>query len=151
MLIKASPGHQAQLDLEASNKWRFSVSPSNLFIRDMTHSQDLMVITTTGNVGIGTISPQAKLDVEGTVQAHAFDTGDIIFRKDGKQLWRMFEDERGLYLENLKSGESSKVFLEKDLAELTKVIQEQQRTIKAQQQNISVLTEKVKTLEKRIQ
>ncbi|MGA1823815.1 MAG: hypothetical protein ACMUIP_04055 [bacterium] len=71
-----------------------------------------------GNVGIGKTNPQAKLDVEGTVQAHAFDTGDIVFRKNGEKLWRMFEGEQGLYLESLKTGETSRIFLEKDIEEL---------------------------------
>ncbi len=57
-----------------------------------------------GNVGIGTINPNYKLDVEGYVQAYGYYTGDIIFQKDKQKLWRMFEDEDGLYLENLKTG-----------------------------------------------
>jgi hypothetical protein len=48
--------------------------------------------------------PQHKLDVEGYVQAHGYYTGDIVFQKDGQKLWRMFEDEDGLYLESLKTG-----------------------------------------------
>jgi hypothetical protein len=55
-------------------------------------------------VGIGITAPEHELDVEGYVQAHGYYTGDIIFQKDKERLWRMFEDENGLYLENLKSG-----------------------------------------------
>ena len=60
----------------------------------------------TGSVGIGTISPADgyKLDVEGKIQATSFDTGDITFRKNGEILWRMFEEDDGLYLENVKTG-----------------------------------------------
>jgi hypothetical protein len=32
------------------------------------------------------------------MQAHGYYTGDIVFQKDGNKLWRMFEDEDGLYL-----------------------------------------------------
>jgi hypothetical protein len=56
------------------------------------------------NVGIGTEDPDYELDVEGDVQAHGFITGDITFQKDDQKLWRMFEDEDGLYVESLKTG-----------------------------------------------
>lgn len=39
-------------------------------------------------------------------------TGDIIFQKDGEELWRMFEDEEGLYAESLKTGKVYKFLLE---------------------------------------
>ena len=63
------------------------------------------VDASTDRVGIGTNNPQYKLDVEGYVQAHGYYTGDIFFQKDGKKLWRMFEDENGLYVENIQTGE----------------------------------------------
>ena len=69
-----------------------------------------------GSVGIGTTTPDAgyKLDVEGNIQANAFDTGDITFRdqETNQILWRMFEDEDGLYLENARTEKVYKFVLE---------------------------------------
>ena len=59
-----------------------------------------------GNVGIGTISPGYKLDVEGYVQAYGYYTGDIIFQKDGQKLWRMFEKPDALHTESLTTGQT---------------------------------------------
>lgn len=56
------------------------------------------------SIGIGTTNPAYRLDVEGGVQAKAYYAGDIFFQKDGRKLWRMFEDEAGLYVEHLESG-----------------------------------------------
>lgn len=61
------------------------------------------IFDTTGYVGIGVHTPQAKLHVNGRVKANNINTGDIVFQKDDQKLWRMFEDEKGLYLENIKS------------------------------------------------
>jgi hypothetical protein len=62
-----------------------------------------VIIDTTGKVGIGVTSPQYQLHVKGSVRALKVDTGDIVFQKHGRKLWRMFEDEKGLYLENIKT------------------------------------------------
>lgn len=63
-----------------------------------------MRLTNDGYVGIGKTSPAYKLDVDGDIQAHAYHTEDIFFQKNGQELWRMYEDEDGLYLKNLETG-----------------------------------------------
>ncbi len=67
-------------------------------------------------MGIGTEYPASgyKLDVEGQIQATGFDTGDITFRDQSTNqiLWRMFEDEEGLYLENVRTGKVFQFVLE---------------------------------------
>jgi hypothetical protein len=65
-----------------------------------------------GKVGIGTTSPAYSLDVQGYVQALGYYTGDIFFQKDGKQLWRMYENENGLYAQNLITGKTYKFVLQ---------------------------------------
>jgi hypothetical protein len=66
----------------------------------------------TGRVGIGTDNPQYLLDVEGAAQATVWYTGDIIFQKNKEKIWRLYEKEDGLYLENLKTGKKYKILLE---------------------------------------
>jgi hypothetical protein len=91
-------------------------SDADLFMlsSDNNTDGDIMVVKNNGSVGINTTSPDSgfELDVEGDVQAHSFDTGDITFRKDGQILWRMFEDENGLYLEQTTTGKIFRVVLE---------------------------------------
>jgi hypothetical protein len=77
---------------------------SALRVRSNNGSSELFWVGKNGNVGIGTATPAYRLDVEGYVQAYGYYTGDIVFQKDKEKLWRMFEDEDGLYLENLKTG-----------------------------------------------
>jgi len=77
-----------------------------------TYNDTFMVFRPNGNVGIGTVSPSHKLDVAGHVKAQAFTTGDIVFQKDGQKLWRMFEDENGLYLKQIKTGKTYRLMLE---------------------------------------
>jgi hypothetical protein len=53
--------------------------------------EDVLVVNDIGSVGIG-VKPNNKLHVRGYVRAEGFITGDIIFRKDDKPVWRMYED-----------------------------------------------------------
>ncbi|MCX6665347.1 MAG: hypothetical protein NT038_04715 [Euryarchaeota archaeon] len=69
------------------------------------------------------------------MQAYGYYTGDIIFQKDGQKLWRMFEDENGLYLEQVKSGKTYQFVLteqqtpETDLTQTVKSLQEQNKLL----------------------
>jgi hypothetical protein len=78
----------------------------DLYLQFDVNHNTILNANSTGSVGIGTISPTDgyKLDVEGKIQATSFDTGDITFRKNGEILWRMFEEDDGLYLENVKTS-----------------------------------------------
>ena len=93
-----------------------------------------------GNVGIGELNPQYPLDVAGYVQATGYYTGDIVFQKNGKQLWRMYEDENGLYLQSLITGKTYKFVLEEtntaqpDLANTIKDLQQENQDLQAQNQ-----------------
>ncbi len=77
-----------------------------------TSGEPRIHITSWGNVGIGTISPAEKLHVNGNIKAKQFITGDITFNKDDKPVWRMFEDENGLYVESLATGMIYRLVLE---------------------------------------
>lgn len=49
-----------------------SQSPNGLFIRDVTSSATRMVLNSSGNIGIGSISPGKSLDVAGTIRMTGF-------------------------------------------------------------------------------
>ena len=70
-----------------------------------------------GNVGIGTTGPTEKLHVAGKVKATEFITGDITFQKNNETLWRMFEEEDGLYLESAKTGKVYRFVLQEVASE----------------------------------
>ena len=53
----------------------------------------------------------------------------IAIRKDGHPLWRMFEDERGLQLEDVRTGDVSRVLLERDTEALASRVGAQERMI----------------------
>jgi hypothetical protein len=94
-----------------------------------TNNAERLRITGAGDVGLGTTAPSEKLEVEGNVKAWEFITGDITFQRDDEKLWRMYEDEGGLYIENLKTGKTSKVFVEDDLKLLIQKVEQLEREI----------------------
>ena len=117
------------------------------------HKQDVGIfrITSRGNVGIWERDPQYRLDVNGEVQALAYHTGDIFFQKDGVKLWRMFEDEFGLYVENLLSGKVyTFVLQELDDTDETNGTDLEQAIINLQAENDS-LKERLENLERMMQ
>ncbi len=87
--------------------------PNNVAIvaRNASGTADipLLKLNTLDQAEIGT-----DLRVRGKIRAEGFDTEDIIFRDSGsgEPLWRMFEDENGLYLENKKTGKVYKFVLQ---------------------------------------
>jgi hypothetical protein len=91
-----------------------SSDTGDLFLQYDANHNTILNANSTGSVGIGTVSPADgyKLDVEGNIQATAFDTGDITFRKNGEILWRMFEEDDGLYLENVKTSKVYRLVLQ---------------------------------------
>jgi hypothetical protein len=88
--------------------------------------------TVTGNDGV-------KLEVSGIVKAQGYYTGDIHFHKDGKKVWRMFEDEHAIYLESQTTGEVSRVFLERDVVPLRARLDAQQTSIEALRRELDEL------------
>ena len=111
-LRRYSTGFSSGLHFYASNE-----DYADGFIRMENNSRDLMIalgggtahpverlrITNAGNIGIGTAAPQTDLHVAGVVRATTYETGDIIFQKDGSKHWRMFEEGGSLRLENFVS------------------------------------------------
>lgn len=103
-----------------------------------------------GKVGIGTTSPAYPLDVEGYIQAYGYYTGDIIFQKNGKQLWRMYEDENGLYAQSFITGKNYKFVLEEtntpelNIQEAIKNLQQENQKLQAQNQ---LLAQRLETIE----
>ena len=53
-----------------------------------------------------------SINENGEVQANSYHADNIFFNKDGIEQWRMFEDEDGLYLENIDTGKIYKFVMQ---------------------------------------
>ena len=91
--------------------WDIVTSKGNLFFKRAEGAITEMTLAEGGKLGIGTTTPTERIEVVGAIKASEFKTGDITFNKDGKPVWRMFEDENGLYVESLTTGKIYSVML----------------------------------------
>jgi len=82
------------------------------------------------------------------VQGYAYHTGDIFLQKDGKKLWRMFEDEDGLYLENLKTGKIYSFVLKESEGSDNVNLEQTMRDLRSENK---FLKERVENLERTMQ
>ncbi len=103
----------AMVKLISSNAVGYGVGTfSNHNFSVYVNAVPAITIPPSGNVGIGTTSPQQKLDVAGYVRANGYYTGDVVFQKDNQPLWRMYEDERGLYFESLLTKKRYRILMQ---------------------------------------
>lgn len=112
--------------------------------------EDVLVVNEYGSVGIG-INPINKLHVGGYVRADGFITGDIIFRKDDKPVWRMYEDEKGLYVQSLTTEKKYTLVLEEmsDAGGVSELATNRDKILQLQEDN-KTLKEANKALESRL-
>ena len=89
-------GLEAGITLErttsATAKFTMAANDGKLVFTDQNQSETRMVINSSGNVGIGTSSPQGKLQVKGDSNA------DVFYLTDAN------EDDRGLMFSNSSNG-----------------------------------------------
>ena len=83
-------GDTYSLGIDNSDSDKFKLSYGNL------GTNDRIVIDSTGNVGIGTASPQAKLDVDGGIRM-ADDTATASADNEGTM--RYYADANGSYMD----------------------------------------------------
>ena len=92
-------GDGLRLRLPEGSQWEFALD-----LAKRGAAGQILLALANGRVRIGPGVPQYELDVKGYVHAAGYFTGDMVFQKEGQPLWRMYEDEGGLYLESLSSG-----------------------------------------------
>jgi hypothetical protein len=139
---------------------------------DLTVREDII---THGNVDIHSENPGTSLDVKGDVEikegdvyisnlpelgsnvmiygtctAWFFIGGDYLFVHNGTKLWRMYEDENGLYAQSFITGKKYKFLLEEinttqsDLMTAIKNLQDENQNLQAQNQ---LLTQRLDAIE----
>ena len=91
--------------------WDIVTTRGNLYFKRAFGEITEMTLAEGGKLGIGTTTPTEKIEVVGAIKASEFKTGDIFFNKGDKPVWRMFEDEDGLYVESLTTGKVYGVML----------------------------------------
>lgn len=100
------------------NKTGFINSSAGISIQNISASLVPLYVNTPKNQAQDVIQVNSagksifKVSNKGYVTAKGYYTGDIIFQKDEKPLWRMYEDENGIYLQNLKTGKKYKIKME---------------------------------------
>jgi len=92
--------------------WDIVTTRGNLYFKRAFGEITEMTLAEGGKLGIGTTNPTERIEVVGAIKASEFKTGDITFNDNGKPVWRMFEDENGLYVESLTTGRNYRVVLE---------------------------------------
>ena len=101
VIIEGAPNQDAGLEFDGDRQWQIqndgdaSIGTADYFhIRDDTAGKNRITIDTSGNVGIGTSSPNALLEI-----AHA-DTARIIFNETGSALiWRITQFNDDFYID----------------------------------------------------
>jgi len=142
---------KAQDGADNANPFGYGGDGGNIILMPGDGGYGYMGFGKRGKVGIWTTNPEYTLDVDGSVQALAYYTGDIFFQKDGEKLWRMFEDKDGLYVENLTNGRIyTFVLREKDNKDNSRKYRDLEQRIKALENENNVLKHRLKALEQKI-
>jgi hypothetical protein len=108
-------GDESKVHFMVANAFGSDYPRSSMMLIGNNTVENCMAIDNRNRVYIG-MKPNGnssyKLQVGGSVKAASFDTGDIVFNKGSKPVWRMYEDEDGLYVESLTTGRHFRVALE---------------------------------------
>ena len=95
--------------------------------------------------------PSEVLEVNGNVRADQFLTGDIVFHKGDKPVWRMYEDEKGLYVQSLTTDKNYALVFEelgkeKEASADAKDLNTENLALKAKVSNLEARLAKIESL-----